>query len=86
MASVEMMAKVKAALGITGDYMDDTIGIYIDTVEDYMRRAGVPESRISTAAGAVARGVNDIWNNGAGTGQLSPAFYSIVSQLACSTM
>lgn len=81
MADVEMLEKVKKALGITGEYMDDTIGIYIDTVTDYMKCAGVSQSLISASAGVIARGVNDVWTN-AGGGKLSPVFYDMVTQLA----
>ena len=82
MADAAILAGVKNALGITGTYMDATISIYIDEVTDYMANAGVSASLISASVGVIARGVNDLWNNNAGNGKLSPYFYDRVSQLA----
>lgn len=81
MADAAILAGVKNALGITGTYMDATIAIYIDEVTDYMTNAGVSASIISASVGVIARGVNDLWNNNAGNGKLSPYFYDRVSQL-----
>ena len=78
----ETIIAVKNALGITGNFMDSTIAVYIDEVIDYMRTAGVSDDTISTAYGVVARGVSDLWNNQSGTGKLSPYFYDRVTQLA----
>lgn len=71
---------VKKALGITGDYQDDTLTVWINEVVEVIKGAGVPEARIT--AGVVARGVSDLWNYGAGEGKLSPYFYQRVAQLA----
>lgn len=78
----ETIIDVKNALGITGNFMDSTIAVYIDEVIDYMRTAGVSDAIISTAYGVVARGVSDLWNNQSGSGKLSPYFYDRVTQLA----
>lgn len=77
-----MLAGVKNALGITGTFMDATISIYIDEITDYMSNAGVSAGIIAASVGVIARGVNDLWNNNAGNGKLSPYFYDRVSQLA----
>lgn len=77
-----MLNKVKTALGITGNYHDETISIYIDEVIDYMKSAGVFETLINTSAGVVTRGVADLWNNSGGDGHLSSYFYDRVTQLA----
>lgn len=82
MADAVMLENVKSALGITGTFMDATISLWIDEVTDYMLGAGVGTAQISASAGVVARGVNDLWNNGAGNGKLSPYFYDRVTQLA----
>ena len=82
MADAAILAGVKNALGITGTFMDATISIYIDEITDYMTNAGVSANVISASVGVIARGVNDIWNNNAGNGKLSPYFYDRVSQLA----
>lgn len=78
------LEKVKNALGITGEYQDDTLKIYIDEVMAYMKDAGVSEAVINSekSAGVIARGVTDLWNYNGGAGKLSEYFYQRVSQLA----
>lgn len=71
---------VKSALGITGNYQDDTLQVYVDEVIDFMKDAGVSASNITP--GVVARGVSDLWNYGAGEGKLSQYFIWRVSQLS----
>jgi hypothetical protein len=75
---------VKSALGITGEYQDATLKIYMDEVKAYMKDAGVPEAVIESdvSAGVIARGVTDLWNYNGGAGKLSEYFYQRVSQLA----
>lgn len=82
--SFDMLETVKAALGISGTFLDATLSVYIDEVAQYMAAAGVPDSVIGTeqTAGTVARGVSDLWNYGAGEGKLSPYFYERCIQLA----
>lgn len=77
----DTLADVKKALGITGEYQDDTLNIYIDEVKAYMMSAGVSTEVInaSVSAGVIARGVTDLWLGG---GKLSDYFYQRVSQLA----
>lgn len=81
---VEILAAVKDALGITGDYQDATLKRYIQEVNEYLKSAGVPEEDILSVKtyGVVARGVSDLWNYGAGEGKLSPYFYERVIQLS----
>ena len=83
----DILAKVKSALGITGEYQDATLQVYIDEVIAYMVSAGVPDEVInsSLSAGVIARGVTDLWNYNGGAGKLSDYFYQRVSQLAYST-
>ena len=78
---------VKGALGITGNYQDATLKIYIDEVKAYMRDAGVSIEVIDSdvSAGVIARGVTDLWNYNNGAGKLSEYFYQRVSQLAYSS-
>lgn len=78
-----LLSKVKIALLIEGDYHNEMLKIYIDEVLNYMRSAGVPEDTMQTdkIIGAVARGVTDLWNFGAGNGKLSEYFYQRVVQL-----
>lgn len=84
MPAFDMLATVKAALGITGSYLDATISLYIAEVNEYLTDAGVPSAIVGTeqTAGVVSRGVADLWNYGGGAGVLSPYFYERVIQLA----
>lgn len=81
MADAAILAGVKNALNVTGSFQDATISVYIDEVTSYMANAGVSAALIPASVGVIARGVNDLWNNNAGNGKLSPYFYDRVSQL-----
>lgn len=78
-----LLTKVKSALGITGDYQNDTLNVYIDDVKAYMKAAGVNELVINSAVsiGAISRGVADLWNYGAGNAKFSEYFIQRVTQL-----
>lgn len=71
---------VKKALGITGDYQDNTLQQYFDEVIAFLVDAGVAQSNIT--CGIVARGVSDLWNYGSADGKLSPYFMQRASQLS----
>lgn len=71
---------VKNALGITGDYQNDTLQVYFDEVVAFLRDAGVAETHITS--GIVARGVADLWNYGSGEGKLSQYFMQRAAQLS----
>ena len=75
-----MLDDVKNALGITGDYQDATLTVYINEVTEYLRDAGVSNSHITS--GIVARGVSDLWNYGSGNGNLSEYFMQRAAQLS----
>lgn len=77
MATLE---NVKNALGITGDYQDETLQIYFDEVVDFLRDSGVTKSNITD--GIVSRGVSDLWNYGNAGGKLSQYFLERATQLA----
>ena len=74
-----LLDDVKTALGITGDYLDNTIQTYIDEVTAFLRSAGVSDDSITV--GIVARGVSDLYF-GSGEGKLSEYFYQRAKQLA----
>lgn len=76
----ELFAKVKKAIGIEGEYQDDTLRPYFDEVVDFLIDGGVNEKYITS--GIVSRGVMDLWNYGSGKGELSPYFMQRASQLA----
>lgn len=71
---------VKSALGITGEYQDATLKIYMQEVMDFLKDAGIAEENITS--GLVARGVSDLWNYGEGKGQLSTYFMQRATQLS----
>ena len=84
---MNVLADVKQALGITGDYQDNTLNQYIAEVKAFLVDAGVAEANITS--GIIARGVADLWNYGAdlwnygaGEGKLSSYFIMRASQLA----
>lgn len=74
---------VKNALGITGEFQDATLKVYINEVTAYMKNAGISEAVINSgvSAGVIARGVTDLWNYNGGAGKLSDYFYQRVIQL-----
>lgn len=74
------LKQVKEALGIVGDYQDDTLQVYMDESVAFLKDAGVADANIT--AGVVARGVSDLWNYGAGDGKLSPYFMQRAAQLS----
>lgn len=80
MTDDELLTKVKSALGIGGDYQDDTLTEYIAEVKSFLIGAGIPEANIT--AGIVARGVSDLWNYGSGGGTLSTYFMQRATQLS----
>ena len=71
---------IKNALGITGDYQDNTLQIYFDETVDFLVDAGVKKSNITK--GVLARGVADLWNYGSGDGKFSTYFMQRASQLS----
>lgn len=79
----ELLEKVKIALGITGEYQDPTLQIYINEVKEFLLDAGVDPKIVDSnlAIGVISRGVSDLWNYGAGNAQLSTYFMQRVSQL-----
>ena len=80
MTDTELLAKVKANLGITGAYQDTTIQGWIDEVKEFLIEGGVLEDNIT--AGIVAVGVKELWNYGGGDGSFSPYFVQRATQLA----
>lgn len=84
LTTAERLAKVKTALGIGGDYQNETLTIYIDEVIAEMVAAGVNQEVAESAAavGCIACGVNDLWNYTSGGVKHSEYFYRRVVQLS----
>jgi hypothetical protein len=84
MTDAEILTAVKNGAGISGDYLNDTLTIYINDVVGFMVGAGVPESvtKSSAAVGCIVRGVLDLWDYGNGTAKLSEYLKMRVTQLA----
>ena len=84
LTAAERLAKVKSALGITGDYQDETLTIYIYEVIDEMINGGVKREIAESAAavGCIAIGVNDLWNYSSGGVKHSEYFNRRIVQLS----
>lgn len=84
LTTAERLAKVKAALGISGDYQNETLSIYIDEVIAEMIAAGVKKELAESAAavGCIACGVNDLWNYSSGGVKHSEFFNRRMIQLS----
>lgn len=83
MTDAELLTQIKNALGITGDFQDNTLTVYINEVKGVMQNAGVNEAILSSnaAVGCIARGVADLWNYGSGNAKLSEYFKIRMLQL-----
>lgn len=83
MAATTLLEKIKIGLGITGDFQDDTLNLYIDEVKVFMKGAGISESVVESeiAVGCIMRGVADLWNYGSGNAHLSAYFKQRMLQI-----
>lgn len=63
---------------------DGVLNQKIKLVISFMRRAGVPNEILESedAVGVIVMGVGDIWSQNAGEVKYSPAYVSMVTQLA----
>lgn len=84
LTAAERLAKVKTALGIGGDYQNETLQFYIDEVIAEMIAAGVKKEVAESAAavGCIACGVNDLWNFSSGGVKHSEYFNRRLVQLS----
>lgn len=80
----EILAKVKTALGITGDFNDATLSEYIAEAKSFMIQSGVSQAKTQSAeaAGLIARLVSDLWSYGPGSVKLSEYTAQRLTQLA----
>lgn len=83
MTDAELLVKIKNGLGITGDFQDATLTVYVDDVKAFMKSAGVADAVITSEAsvGCIMRGVADLWNYGSGNATLSDYFRMRMLQL-----
>ena len=83
LTTAERLAKVKTALGISGDYQNETLTVYIDEVIAELIAAGVKKEVAESAAavGCIACGVNDLWNYSSGGVKHSEFFNRRMIQL-----
>ena len=85
MANTDLLLdSIKTSLGITSNFHDSLLSLYIQEVQLFMIDAGVSLDTVNStdAIGCIARGVADLWNNGAGQADLSQYFKMRVIQLA----
>lgn len=84
LTTAERLTKVKTALGISGDYQDETLSIYINEVIEELKSAGVKKEVAESAAavGCIACGVNDLWNYSSGGVKHSEYFNRRLIQLS----
>lgn len=80
---INILQKVKDATGISGDYQDATLKVYIEEVQQFLLDAGLKESTVNSvsAVGVICRGVMDLWNYGAGEARFSRYFMQRITQL-----
>lgn len=84
LTAAERLEKVKTALGISGDYQNDTLTFYIDEVINELVDAGVARNiaESDAAVGCIALGVNDLWNYSSGEVKHSEQFNRRLIQLS----
>lgn len=84
LTAAERLAKVKTALGISGEYQDETLTFYIDEVVSELIAAGVKKqvAESTAAVGCIACGVNDLWNYSSGGVKHSEYFNRRLIQLS----
>lgn len=80
---INILQKVKDATGISGDYQDATLNVYIEEVRQFLLDAGLKESTVNSvsAVGVICRGVMDLWNYVAGEARFSRYFMQRITQL-----
>ena len=64
----DILSRVKADLGITGNSMDNMLTGKINEAKEYLADAGISDNKINdeSCAGLIARCVDDLWLGGSG--------------------
>lgn len=80
---IDILQKVKDATGISGDYQNATLNVYIEEVKQFLLDAGLKQTTVNgvSAVGVICRGVMDMWNYGAGEAKFSSYFMQRITQL-----
>jgi hypothetical protein len=84
LTDAELLERVKKNMGLAGNtFHNDTISGYIAEVKEFLLDAGVKQKVVnsSVSVGCISRGVNDLWNYGAGNAEFSPYFMQRAIQL-----
>ena len=86
MTDAELLIECKKGLGIQADStaFDGVLTQKLLAVKGFMTGAGVSAEMMATdlAVGVIVMGVTDLWKVEGGESKFSPAFYTLVSQLA----
>lgn len=87
MTTDELIIEVKKGLGISIDSnekIDQVIKQKVLAVKSFMKNAGVTDENMNSdlAIGVIVMGVNDIWESKAGEVKFSPAFSTLITQIA----
>ena len=88
MTDTELLEKVKAGLGLSGEHTDSTILPKVLATKGYIINGGGSLEQVETDLGIVCLtvGVNDLWNLTSGEVKFSPAFDIIMCQLKAVSM
>lgn len=86
MTDAELLIECKIGLTIQPDStaFDGVLTQKLLAVKSYIKRAGVADEMMidDLVIGVIVMGVADLWNSEGGGIKFSPAFYTLLSQLA----
>lgn len=86
MTDAELLTECKKGLNIPVEStaFDPTLTQKVLAVKLFMMNAGVSEERMNNAlgVGVIVMGVSDLWEIKSGEVKFSPAFFTLVTQLA----
>jgi hypothetical protein len=89
MTTEQLITECKKGLNIPegSTNFDGVIGQKVKAVQLYAKNAGASDSQLDTdlGTGLIVMGVTDIWNLQGGEIKFSPAFNTILIQLACAS-
>ncbi|WP_200411381.1 hypothetical protein [Virgibacillus salexigens] len=87
MENEKLLEECKKGLGISiepNEAIDGLILQKLMTVKLFMKGSGVPDEKLDgdLAIGVIVMGVTDLWELKSGEVKFSPAFFTLVTQLA----